>query len=50
MLIGFKAFQKDYPRAKLYFIYGGERVLREGDIEILPLKNALKELPEILSS
>jgi predicted AAA+ superfamily ATPase len=50
MLRGLKAFQKDYPRAKLYFIYGGERVLREGDIEILPLKNALKELPEILSS
>lgn len=49
MLKGLKAFQKDYPSARMYFIYGGERVLREGDIEILPLRNALKELSEILS-
>jgi uncharacterized protein len=46
---GLKAFQKDYPGAKMYFIYGGERHLREGDIEILPMKDALKELPKILS-
>lgn len=48
MLRGLKAFRKDYPSAKLYFIYGGERHLRDGDIEILPLKDALKELPDIL--
>lgn len=48
MLRGLKAFQKDYPGAKMYFIYGGERHLREGDIEILPMKDALKELPNIL--
>lgn len=49
MLKGLKAFQKDYPKAKSYFIYGGERILREGDIEILPIKDTLKKLPEILS-
>ncbi len=49
MLKGLRAFQKDYPSAKLYFVYGGERRLRDGDIEILPIKDALKELPEILS-
>ncbi len=49
MLKGLKAFGKDYPGAKMYFIYGGERVLREGDIEILPIKDALKDLSEILS-
>ena len=49
MLKGLRAFQKDYPSAKMYFIYGGERRLREGDIEILPLKDALKELSGILS-
>jgi predicted AAA+ superfamily ATPase len=49
MLKGLKAFKKDYPRAGLYFIYGGERSLREADIEILPIKDALKKLPEILS-
>ena len=49
MLRGLRAFQKDYPGAKTYFIYGGERRLREGDIAILPIKDALKELPQILS-
>ena len=49
MLRGLKAFQNDYPGAKLYFIYGGERRLRDGDIEILPIKDALKELSEILT-
>lgn len=49
MLKGLRAFQKDYPGAKLYFIYGGERVLRDGDIEIIPIRYALKELPGILS-
>ena len=49
MMRGLKAFLKDYPQAKAYFIYGGERRLREGNIEILPIKDALKELPKILS-
>jgi predicted AAA+ superfamily ATPase len=49
MLKGLKAFQKDYPKAKTYFIYGGERILREGNIEILPMKDTLKKLPEILA-
>lgn len=49
MLKGLKAFQKDYPSAKMYFIYGGERHLREGDIAILPIRDALRELSEILS-
>lgn len=49
MMRGLKAFLKDYPTAKAYFIYGGERRLREGDIEVLPIKDALKDLPKILS-
>ncbi len=49
MLKGLKAFLKDYPMAKAYFIYGGERYIREGDIEILPINDALKELPKILT-
>lgn len=48
MLRGLKAFLKDYPSAKAYFIYGGERRMREGDIEIIPIRDALKELPAIL--
>ena len=49
MLRGLKSFLKDYPMAKAYFIYGGERVMKDGDIEILPLEKALRALPEILS-
>lgn len=50
MLKGLCAFLKDYPSAKAYFIYGGERRMREKDIEIFPIKEALKELPAILDA
>lgn len=49
MLSGLKSFLRDYPMAKAYFIYGGERRMREGDIEILPIIAALKNLAVILS-
>ncbi|MFH1187389.1 MAG: ATP-binding protein [bacterium] len=48
MFKGLKAFSKDYPQAKTYFIYGGSRRLREGDIDILPINEALAGLPDIL--
>ena len=48
MLAGLKAFLRDYPMAKAYFIYGGERYMREGEIEILPLERTLKTLRDIL--
>ncbi len=50
MLKGLKAFLVDYPVAKAYFIYGGERRMREGKIEILPLQDALKQLPSNLTA
>ena len=46
---GLKSFLKEYPMSKAYFIYGGRRRLREGAIKILPVEDALKNLPEILS-
>ena len=48
-LAGLKAFLGDYPTAKAYLLYGGERRMRAGDIEILPIEKALKNLPEILA-
>lgn len=48
MVGGLKAFLTDYPSADAYFIYGGERRMREGEIEIIPIEQALRELPEIL--
>jgi predicted AAA+ superfamily ATPase len=50
MMRGLKAFSKDYPGAKTYLIYGGERRLHEGDIDILPMEYALKNLPDILAN
>jgi hypothetical protein len=47
-LRGLKAFLKDYPTAKAYCIYGGERQMSEGNINILPLEYTLKNLDNIL--
>lgn len=45
---GLKIFQKDYPQAKCYLIYQGKRELSEGEIRILPVEKALKNLKMIL--
>ena len=47
-LRGLKAFLKDYPTAKAYYIYGAERRMSDGDIDIISLDYALKNLPAIL--
>ena len=47
-LRGLKAFLKDYPQAEAHLIYGGDRRMREGEIEILPMADCLKGLPQIL--
>lgn len=49
-LRGLQAFLQDYPRAKAYFIYGGQRAMREGPISILPVTACLKDLPRIIKS
>lgn len=49
MLKGLRSFLQDYPPARAYFIYAGERQLWEGDVEVIPIETALKKLPEILS-
>jgi uncharacterized protein len=48
MLRGLKAFMKDYPMSKAYFIYGGQRYLREDNIEIIPIDTFFQKLPNIL--
>ena len=48
MFAGLKAFEKEYPMARLYFLTGGEKEGWEGNISVMPvwafLKNAVKEL------
>lgn len=46
---GLKAFQKDYPEAKLFLIYGGSRHEYHDGIEIIPIEEALVSLPVILN-
>ena len=48
MLRGLKTFLKDYPLAKGYFVYGGKRKMKMGDIEIWPIEEMLKGLLEVL--
>jgi predicted AAA+ superfamily ATPase len=48
MLSGLKSFLKDYPMAKAYFVYGGEKYMREGDIEIIPINHLIKNLASFL--
>jgi uncharacterized protein len=47
-LQGLKLFLKDYPMAKAFYLYGGSRTYQEGNIEIIPIQDALGKLPEWL--
>ena len=49
MTRGLRAFLKAYPMARAFLIYGGERRLRDDNIEIIPIKEFLLSLPTMLS-
>ena len=49
-LRGLRAFLQDYPMARTVLVYGGERELNEDGIRILPLDQALRELPQLLGA
>lgn len=49
VLSGLNSFLSDYPVAKAYLVYGGERVEQHGQIQAVPLENFLKSLPDYLS-
>lgn len=48
MIRGLENFARDYPEAKLYLIYTGDRTLYIGNITVLPLTYALRHLPDLL--
>jgi predicted AAA+ superfamily ATPase len=50
MLGGLKSFLVDYPMAKAYFVYMGNRRMYEDKIEIVPVLEILKNLKTLLSS
>ncbi len=47
-LTGLRSFRSDYPMAKCFFLYGGDQDRYEDGIHIMPLKQALVDLPSIL--
>ena len=41
---GLQAFGKDYPEAKLYFLYGGMQIEYHGNITVVPFLNFLAKI------
>jgi len=48
MLSGLRSFILDYPMAKAYFVYGGHRKFYDERIEMIPIREMLKNLKTIL--
>jgi hypothetical protein len=49
MFGGLKSFLTDYPMAKAYFVYMGNRRMFEDKIEVIPVLEILKNLKTLLS-
>lgn len=49
-LKGLNMFKDEYPMAKCFLIYGGDKERSRGDIRIFPIKQALLSLPKILEN
>ena len=47
-LSGLRNFLADYPEAKGYCAYGGERTMREGEIEMIPFPEMIKNLEKYM--
>jgi predicted AAA+ superfamily ATPase len=47
-LKGLRAFSQDYPEAKLFVFCSADKKEYHGDIQVLPIETALKNLKEIL--
>ena len=48
-LTGLRAFKKDYPPAQCYLLYGGAQTRVEDGINVMPVQEALANLPSILA-
>lgn len=43
-----KLFKHDYPMAKTYLLYGGEKTYWDNDVQIIPYKSALTRLKDLI--
>jgi predicted AAA+ superfamily ATPase len=48
MLSGLKAFLSDYPDAKAFFIYGGNKNLFIDGITVIPIEHAIRDLKDLI--
>ncbi len=48
MFRGFKSFKADYPMAKCYLVYGGNRREYRDDVQVIGVQEFLQTLPKIL--
>lgn len=48
-LKGLRLFGSDYPEAKLFLFYGGKKREYIDNIQLIPIEEALRHLPELLS-
>jgi predicted AAA+ superfamily ATPase len=46
---GLRAFKRDYPMARCYLLYGGSQQRVEDGISVMPIQDALVQLPAILA-
>ena len=49
-LSGLKAFLKDYPMARGYLFYGGDRRMYQDGIELIPVSEGIRKLPMLLNN
>ena len=49
-LSGLKSFSSEYPQARLYLLYGGNREETHDGIKVIPIEKALRNLKKILGS
>ena len=49
-LRGLEAFGRVYPMASLYMFHGGDNRMYIDDITLIPIKEALVELPQLLDT
>jgi predicted AAA+ superfamily ATPase len=48
-LSGLKAFLKDYPMARGYLFYGGDRRMYQDGIELIPISEGIRTLPMLMN-
>jgi len=46
---GLKAFERDYPQATCLLFYGGEKKQKEGNISLVPIKDAFAQIPQLIT-